>query len=320
RGPIDEVRRRIARLVADARPDLLHANSLAMGRLSGPVARGLGVSSVSHLRDILSLSRRAIDDLNCHCRLVAVSQAVRDFYVTAGLDGDRTSVAHNGVDTVTYAPRQPTRFLHCELGLSPHTPLIASIGQIGLRKGIDLFLDMAHDRSVLATGAHFLIVGVRHSRKGESVRLEASLRQVAGEGPLAGRVHFLGYRTDIPALLNELTLVVHAARQEPLGRVLIEAAASGLPIVATDVGGTREIFPPGTGTAWLVPKDNRSAMARGVATLLADHDRRSMMGAAARNRAVTAFTVHQAASRLIELYAQIASGLPDARNVEPPSC
>jgi len=308
RRPIDEVRRRISRLVADARPHLLHANSLAMGRLSGPVARGLGVPSISHLRDILSLSHRAIDDLNCHCRLVAVSQAVRDAHLMAGLDGDRTTVVHNGVDTETYAPRRPTRFLHRELGLAPHTPLIAAIGQIGLRKGIDLFLAMARDPAVLATGTHLLVVGARHSRKAESVRFEAAVRQVAGDGPLRGRIHFLGYRTDVPALLNELTLLVHAARQEPFGRVLLEAAACGLAIVATDVGGTREIFPPQMGTAWLVPKDHRSAMARAVAILLTDHHRRSTMAAAARARAVTVFTVEQAARGLMAVYAQTLSG------------
>ena len=55
------------------RPALLHANSLAMGRLSGPVAAELALPSLSHLRDIVTLSRQAIADLNCHTRLLAVS-------------------------------------------------------------------------------------------------------------------------------------------------------------------------------------------------------------------------------------------------------
>ena len=96
----------------------------------------------------------------------------------------------------------------------------------------------------------WLIIGQRFSEKEESRQFEAGLHQ-AGAGPLAGRIHFLGVRDDIPEILNELTLLVHPARQEPLGRVLLEAAAAGVAVVATDVGGTREIFPPESDSACL---------------------------------------------------------------------
>ena len=90
---------------------------------------------------------------------------------------------------------------------------------------------------------HWLIVGERTSNKDESRNFESGLRSTAAQPPLAGRVHFLGSIADVPRLMTECVLLVHAARQEPLGRVLLEAAASGLAVVATDVGGTREIFP-----------------------------------------------------------------------------
>jgi glycosyltransferase involved in cell wall biosynthesis len=112
-----------------------------------------------------------------------------------------------------------------------------------MRKGLDTLLAAAGRIAGGQPNAHFLIVGQRYSQKQEAFEYEAALHAVASQPPLAGRVHFLGLRDDMPGLLNELALLVHAARQEPLGRVLLEAAASAVPVIATAVGGTAEIFP-----------------------------------------------------------------------------
>jgi glycosyltransferase involved in cell wall biosynthesis len=83
---------------------------------------------------------------------------------------------------------------------------------------------------------------------------------------------------------------------------LLEAASSGLPIVATDVGGTREIFPSASNAAVLVPTENRSAFADAIRSLLSDDHRRQQLGAAARQRAESAFDIRNAAANLIEQY------------------
>ena len=91
--------------------------------------------------------------------------------------------------------------------------------------------------------AHYVIIGQRHSEKTESRQFERDLLDASARA-LVGRVHFLGRRNDVGRLLAELTLLAHPARQEPLGRVLLEAVAAGVAVVATAVGGTPEIFPP----------------------------------------------------------------------------
>ena len=93
-------------------------------------------------------------------------------------------------------------------------------------------------------------------------------------------------------LLNELTLLGHAARQEPLGRVLLEAAAAGVAVVATDVGGTREIFPTEADAARLVPPDDAATLAAAMLELLGKPDARSP-GAAARQCAEEAVRYSQ---------------------------
>ena len=296
----DERRRRLGRLLEEERPELLHANSLAMGRLAGPVTREAGVPSIAHLRDIMKLSRKAVEDLNANTRIIAVSNAVKAFHVAAGLDGAKTHVIYNGVDLETFRPRPASGFLHEELGIPPNAPLVASIGQIGLRKGFDVLAQAAIELSGRFPDVHYLILGERSSDKEESREFERTLRETFGR--LGSRAHFLGVRTDVPRVMSELTLLVHPARQEPLGRVLLEAAASGVAVVATDVGGTEEIFPPGSGTARLVPKDDVGAMVEAMGELLAEETVRGKMGTAARHRAEEAFSIGGAVERMVAEY------------------
>jgi glycosyltransferase involved in cell wall biosynthesis len=191
--------------------------------------------------------------------------------------------------------------LHDELGLPDSALLVGAIGQLGVRKGLDVLLAAASLVALERNDVHFLLVGRRHSAKHEAVEFERAMRVAADTRPLAGRVHFLGERGDVPHLLNELALLVHAALQEPLGRVLLEAAASGCAIVAADVGGTREIFPIES-MARIVPPDDPAELAHAVHELLADRQARQALGAAARKRAEDAFDIQRAAAGLAAHY------------------
>jgi glycosyltransferase involved in cell wall biosynthesis len=305
RFPLDQLRKNLASLVRKSRPRLLHANSLSAARISGPVAAGCDVRSIGHLRDILRLTTQAVADLNLHCRLLAVSKATREFHVAQGLAATNCVVVNNGVDLAIFHPRPSNGYLHRELNLPENSRFVTIIGQLGLRKGTDVALAAASQIADEFTNVHWLIVGERTSNKDESREFEDLLRSIAAKKPLAGRVHFLGSRTDVSALLAECDLLVHAARQEPLGRVLLEAAASGLAIVATDVGGTREIFPETNEAAMIVPRDNCSALAYAVRNLLSDDCRRQQLGAAARLRAESAFDIRRAAANLIRQYRSV---------------
>lgn len=302
RFPLDLLRSTLAELIHKVKPDLVHANSLSTARIAGPVAHAADIRSIGHLRDIVKLAPQAIADLNSHDRLIAVSHATRDFHVAQGLDPWKCVVVNNGVNLNEFQPRLPTSYLHQELELPPSAQLIAVIGQLGLRKATDVALSAAQQIAQQLPGVHWLIIGERTSNKDEAREFEARLASIANDPPLAGHVHFLNSRTDVPQLLAECELLVHAARQEPLGRVLLEAAASGLAIVATDVGGTREIFPSESDAAVLVPPDNPGDLAAAVSELFNDESRRKQLGAAARRRAVTAFDINDAASRIVEQY------------------
>jgi glycosyltransferase involved in cell wall biosynthesis len=156
---------------------------------------------------------------------------------------------------------------------------------------------------------HYLIVGQRHSGKAEAIEYERQLRQRAQQPPLAGRVHFLGRREDVAAILNEITLLVHAARQEPFGRVLLEAAASGVPVVAADVGGTREVFGAAADPSvaaqhgcLIVPSDDAAAVAEAMRRVVAAPDLAQRLARAGRRWAVDRLDVRQAVAQLLRHY------------------
>jgi glycosyltransferase involved in cell wall biosynthesis len=308
----DILRESLLARLRSMRPDVLHANSLSMGRLSGPVAQSAEVPSITHLRDIVGLSRAAIADLNCHTRLLAVSQTTLDFHRQQGVDAEKMFVCYNGVDLNRFRPRPATGWLHRQLALPSDSILAATIGQVIMRKGQDVLIRAAASLKDILPKLHWLIIGERYSQKAEAIQFEANLRTHVAAKELSNHVHFLGNIDRIEEVLPELTLLVHPARQEPLGRVLLEAAASGVACVATDVGGTREIFPD-TGMAALVPADYHEALKSAVLGLILAPDRRESMSRHARKHIQSAFDIMQSAKLLCDHYRSVAAVADSSR-------
>ncbi|MCL2305025.1 MAG: glycosyltransferase family 4 protein [Planctomycetaceae bacterium] len=298
-----EKRCHLEKILREHSTDLVHANSLSMGRLSGPVLKALKIPGFAHLRDIIRLSRAAIDDLNQHVRLFAVSQAVREFHVQQGIEPAKCVTLYNGVDLQEFRPKTPTQYLHRELGIPAEARLLGCIGQIGMRKGQDVLLD-AVEPILEPLDLHLVLVGERFSGKDEAVRFENNLRSRA-----SSRVHFLGIRNDIPDLLPELVLLVHPARQEPLGRVLLESLACGVAVIATDVGGTSEILPC---RSQLILPNDPGELRQKLITVLEDDAWRREISVESRKIAESRFSDTDAVERLIRQYRRLrvrASGI-----------
>ena len=306
RFPRADIEEQLLAAVAKYRPSVLHANSLAMGRLSGSLASRLNIPCLAHLRDIIRLSDAAVADLNRNRLLLAVSRATRDSHIAQGLQEQRLRVLYNGVDCRQFQPRPRTGSLCRELAIPEAAFLVLTIGQIGLRKGQDVLAKAAALAAASLPDVHYVLVGERLSAKPESVAYEqwvADAFQIAG---LGNRLHRLGRRDDVPRLMNECDLLVHPAHQEPLGRVLLEAAASGLPVVATRVGGTPEIFDDERG-ARLVPPADPAALAAAMIQLYQDGRLRRQLADAARARVREAFPVDRAADALLSVWRTAAT-------------
>ncbi|MFT4556995.1 MAG: glycosyltransferase family 4 protein [Planctomycetales bacterium] len=294
--------------------DIVHGNSLAMGRLLGAVSREQPTFvATSHLRDIMKLSRAAISDLNATRRLIAVSNATLQFHVGQGLDESIGTVIHNGIDAESFAADVAARArIRDELGIPANAIVLLTVGQIGLRKGLDTLAAVGQRLAESRTGIHWLLAGERFSQKAESVEFEASILRTFAECEPSLKFQKLGYRRDIPELMRASDVLVHGARQEPLGRVLLEAAASELAIVATDVGGTGEIIVDGE-SGLLVPADAPAVMTDAISRLIDDDSFRRQIVAAAHRRIQSDFGIAKSAEALADVWKSVIAAAEQDR-------
>ncbi len=144
---------------------------------------------------------------------------------------------------------------------------------------------------------NYLFIGQRHSQKQESVAYENAIQLIFREAGIEDRLFCLGFREDVPVILNEVELLVHTAHQEPLGRVLLEAASCGQAIVATDVGGTAEILTDQV-SAVLVRPDDLEALTAAIRRMFTDREYRVRLGQQARTLAIEKFSLPTATAHV----------------------
>jgi glycosyltransferase involved in cell wall biosynthesis len=225
-------------------------------------------------------------------RIVALSEDQREELLGYGVGRpEQIDVVPLGLDLGPYleAPRLAGR-LRAELGLAgaprETAPLVGIISRLVPTKAHEVFLAGAARILAAVPGAHFVIAG-----DGEPER-RAALESIAAQPPLAGRVHFLGWRSreDLRAVYADLDLLTTTSDAEGTPVVIIEGMTAGLPVVATNVGGVRSLVADGV-TGRLVPPRDAAAWAAACVELLRDPQRRREMGAAARAAAYPRFDV-----------------------------
>jgi glycosyltransferase involved in cell wall biosynthesis len=257
----------------------------------------------------MRLSRARVARLNRLDRLLSVSRAAADALVAQGVAPDLLLVQPNGVDAeVEFSPdRQTGRSLREELGLPASAPLVGFVGQLVMRKDPLSFLRAFRRVAARRSDAHAVLIGARHSQKEEAVAYEASLHDEVRRAGLERRVHFLGERDDVPSVLAALSLLVNTSRQEPLGRVILEAMAMAVPVVATRVGGTPEIVADEL-NGLLVPPDAPAACAAAVLRLLELPELASRLGTSARAHVLSEFTPRACADGWRAVYDSLVRG------------
>ncbi len=283
----------LQQVLSQSNCQLLHANSVTLARFLGRMLPEFRLPVTGHLRDIMQLSQKAIGDLQQLNALIAVSQATAACYVEQGLPREKISVIYNGIDPRPFS--EPPGFtLSKELHVPGDHHFAAVIGQICLRKGQDVFFEALKTLAPQFPDWHYLILGERYSTKQESRDFVAKLELLVEQAHMQEQVHWLGYINDVPTILQQCELLIHPARQEPFGRVLLEAAAAGVPILSTRVGGTEEMLVHEQ-SAWLVPAGDPVAIAKGCQRLMADPQLRQALGREAQTQVLARFSLEQSA-------------------------
>lgn len=244
------------------------------------------LTGVPHGGGLRTLYQRLVTGVCAFCerrsyrsarRVVAVSDLVRDALIAdVGAPASRVQVIYNGVDLTEFRPREhgEPRVLREPLAVSPDDIVVLFVGDAtSPRKNLDLTM-----RAVANAGPRFQLVIAGRSGSGPYVALASALG-------IAGRTHFLGLRDDVAECLRDADIVFCASHYEPASLVLLEAMATGLPVIVTPTVGNAAFVVDRRNGFLLRDADDLEGAVRCLVHLARDPELRRRIGKAARETA-----------------------------------
>jgi glycosyltransferase involved in cell wall biosynthesis len=293
---------RLKSLIRRLKPDVVHTWLFAANSYGRQAALAAGVKHVVagercvdpwktglHFAVDRSLARRTD-------RIVTNSSGVKDFYVRHGLPADKFTIIPNGIRAA--APAQPLTREQCfqQLGLSPTKHLIGIVGRLWPQKRLKDLIWAADLLKATRDDWQAVIVGDGPQRW----RLERFRDQV----DIRDRVHFVGEQSDVPRLMPHFDVLWLGSEYEGQSNAILEAMAAGVPVIATDIPGNRDLVVEGE-TGHLLPVGDRFEFARKTHWLLEDDALRQRLGEAGRQRIQQHFTIEQMVERHAALYREL---------------
>jgi glycosyltransferase involved in cell wall biosynthesis len=289
--------RRIRDLAAETGADVIHTHGYKADVYTRLAMFDQGVPLVSTCHNWLDEGWRTslygvVDRyvLRSFPRVVAVSEEVRQRLLKAGVLQERIRIIPNGIDlrpfTVERAPDP--------IDWSKDRPaMIGMVARLSAEKGVDLFLRAAAQVAGTISHARFVIVGDGPDRD----ELEAMIDQLK----LRPFVLMLGRRNDMPAQYASFDVLVSSSRKEGLPIAILEAMASGLPLVATAVGDVCNVVRNGE-TGILLPTGDPGALASAIVDLVRDHAKRRRLGSAARQWVESQYSAERMSNEYLDTY------------------
>jgi glycosyltransferase involved in cell wall biosynthesis len=292
---------RLVRHIRHLQPDIVHTWIFAAGSYGRVAARLAGVKHIvagEYCVDRWKSAWQWIVDrrLARHTdRFVANSPAIRDYCVEHGLSADRFFVIPNGV-----APARPSDVLRAELLHELQCPqdarLIGVVGRLWPQKRVKDLIWAADLLRVLHNNLRLLVIGDGPER--------ATLERFARLASDLDHIRFLGHRDDVWRIMPHLDVLWNGSGYEGQPNAVMEAMAAGVPVVASDIPGNRELIIHGE-TGFLVPIAGRAARARSTDQIFTDLALGARLGAAARERMLEHFSIEQNVERHAQLYREV---------------
>jgi glycosyltransferase involved in cell wall biosynthesis len=237
-------------------------------------------------------------------RVIAVSNRIKAELVGRGADPNRVTVLLNGIDPDAFRRRPETvAGIRAANGFDSGDIVLGAVGRLEREKRYDLLIDAfarlaaAHPRLRLAFVGDGTLAG--------------ALKEQAQRLGVGDAVRFLGHRLDVASLYHAFDLFVQSSETEGTPNAVLEAMAMETPIVATDVGGTREIAFPGEHAIIVAPLDVE-ALSAGIERALADPAGTAARAAAARRRIETDLSFDARTRRLEAIYEELMAGVVHA--------
>ncbi len=285
--------RRLREVILRRRPALVHSHLFRAHLALAPASRkmpGLVTVATEHQADprdwALWLLRRATRRASA---VTAVSDGVRRHLIAHGFPADRVRTVANGINIEEIDAALPAA--RREFGLPDGARVAAFVGRLTQQKGLDVLLAAMRPLVAARPELHLLVAG--HGRPAKIT-----------EPRLADRVHFLGWRSNVPALLKAADLVVLPSRWEGLSLVLLETMAARRAVVATQVEGQGEVIEDGA-SGLLVPPEDPAALGAAMERVLTDAALGRHLGEAARRTVEASYTDRKMAARYAAMYDEL---------------
>jgi len=225
--------------------------------------------------------------------VLCVSEAVRKMYLeNTDCPPGKCRTIPNGVDLSRLQDPRPRTEVLGELGIPSGNKVVGVVARLVGEKNLSLFLEAAAEIRGVREDVSFLIVGYGDQRE--------ALERQAGALGLGDAVRFTGLRSDVPDLLGVMDCFLLTSRTEGLPVVLLEAMGSGVPVVATDVGGVGEII-RSREDGFLVPPGDRDGLVSGALAIL-DHPERAAELQRVGRRWAEEFSIENVARKHADLY------------------
>jgi glycosyltransferase involved in cell wall biosynthesis len=281
-------------LIKERQIALIHTDSSTETFYAGIAARIMRIPLIWHIRvnEREWFLDRILSMLSTKLILVANAISKRFPWLK---NNCKMVVIHNGIDLNEFDNFPAISSIREEFDINRNTVLLGCIGRIELRKGLEhLISAMKH-----LDGVQLILIG---SGKEEYI---SGLKNICEALGISDRIFFIGPRTDIPAVLNEIDILVFPAiRGEGFPRVILEAMAAGRPVVATDNAGNCEAVVNGL-TGYIVRTGDVPELVTKTKLLILDKEKRKVMGRAGRKRVEALFTIRKNVKSIQELYLDI---------------
>jgi len=305
---------RLAAHIKRQKIQIVHSYNFYANVFALPAARLAGVPvTIASIRDrgvYLTPAKTRMQKYLCNysdCVLVN-AESIKEWLIEEGYQPDKITVIRNGIDLSRYGNKPKDVSLHREFGLPETSPLIMMASRLNPQKGVEDLLRAAAIVTNRCPEARFLIVGEK--QQDGNIVLAADkefahkMEQLVVDLGLSRHVIFTGYRSNVPEILAQATVSVLPSHSEGLSNSLLEAMASGIPVVATRVGGNPELVKDGE-TGLLVPPHDPDALAQAICTLLQNRDLAKTFGMRARRRAELDFSLERMVGDTQELYLKL---------------
>ncbi|WP_455270835.1 glycosyltransferase family 4 protein [Rhizobium herbae] len=222
----------------------------------------------------------------------------------AYLDVPSTTIMH-GIDTQRFFPAADKAAAKAALGLPADKKIAGCFGRVRHQKGTDLFVDSMI--SLLPQRPDWIAI-VAGRATGAHQAFETELKEKVKTAGLADRILFVGEHTNIPDWYRALDLFIAPQRWEGFGLTPLEAMATQVPVVATDVGAFSELLVMGDSeTGILIPAKELTAMADAAASFMDDPERSKRAGERGLTRAIESFRIQGEATKIGEIYEKLLS-------------